>query len=101
MSDREEYADLEGLTTHDGWKRFTAHAMKTWDDEFSRRTIEAIGGQPLSDEQTKLALDRLRQAAAIREELRSLLKWPERRMGELNQAERMHQMPVLSRRGGL
>jgi len=79
---------LSDLLQHPGWAEFVNHATKTWDDQFNRRVMEAIGTKALSLEHLQLAQSRLQQAAAIKEELRTLLRWPKERLDALLAGQR-------------
>lgn len=76
---------LKDLVQSPGWALFRDFAKQTWDEEFNRRVMEAIGGKMLSDDQLKLAHGRLQQAAAIKEELKTLFKWPVERLRTLTE----------------
>lgn len=98
-------SDLEALldlVQSRGFQVFREHASRTWEDEFHRRVMEAIGPHAATPEQLALAHTRLQQAAAIREELRQLFRWPEMRAQQLRdggfQRERAQQIEHSPRR---
>ena len=98
MTDETEREDWLSLVESPGFARFTAYALKTWEDEFHKRVLEAIGTKAVSLEHLQLAQARLQQAAAIREELRGLLAYPKQRLQALVLLESVREGAGTSRR---
>ena len=89
---------LQDLLASRGWQLFIEHANAVWEQEFHRRVTEAIGTKAVSFEHLQLAQSRLQQAAAIREELRLLFKWPQEALGREQRKAQNEQQALLPRR---
>lgn len=100
-------ADAEALTEllqSRGWALFVGYSNRTWNDEFHRRVLEAVGMKlGATMEQMQLAQGRLQQAAAIKAELENLFRWPQERVNTLrNEVERESMaLSPAGRRGSL
>ena len=82
MSDAER-EDYEDLLSRPGWARWIAYATNTWEHEFGTRVAEAVGVKLGTADGAQVAVGRLQQAVAIREELRQLLAYPAQRVKQL------------------
>jgi len=92
-ADREALGEL---LQSQGWRLFCDYAAKTWEDEFNRRVMEAIGTKAHTPEQSQVATMRLQQAVAIREEIRKMIAWPKQQRDTLARADDANRLVELN-----
>jgi len=100
MSDHDEQTDLESLVASPGWVRFCAFSLREYDSNFLEHVNNVLADAANDD---KRCIDKMRQMAAVRQQVRRLLEWPEKRIKDLQRLTQQRDSvnEMRTRRGGL
>lgn len=100
MPESTEREELEQLVAIGGWQRLLRHAHDEWEDGYAERLERVLLDTKSSPE---MAREHARQVAIVREAIRTLLQWPEKRVKDLirQDVQRVPRRDPQSRRGGL
>jgi len=96
MSDHDdEQVDLESLIAAPGWARFCAFGLREYDQHFLEH-VQTVLSDSANDD--KVSIDKMRQIAVVRQQVRRLLEWPEKRIKDLQRMTQQREVDQ-TRRG--